>query len=311
MDRMLRAIAGARPLDPRRPSSGAPGGPRGSARWTAAVPVLEPVNRSDELLHVRDAVDEVVEGFLEVLVELVVDLVDREAPAGHENLLGLHENEVAEALEAVVVVRDVPEEVLAHLRGEDRQQVGLHLLGLELGASGVDVLFDGVLELRYALGDCLEVLNRLSVERFDLAPELLEADAPPMIDVHGESSPSVDAVEGLRSLEHGLRRAGQRVREEAPNGRVGRGHLLLGHGVADGLLELAHGDLVHVHGLGPVEEDHQDGRLGDKVALNFISPLDAALIAVEPEVALERELLVEEALLLMANGPERSWEVER
>ena len=79
-----------------------------------------------------------------------------------------------------------------------------------------------------------------------------------------------------------------------------------------GLLELRHRDLCRVLALGPLQDPLHDGRSCNEVSLQFALPLQAALHAVELEVGLHGQLVVEDLLVLVVEAPERqAVEVQR
>ena len=98
-----------------------------------------------------------------------------------------------------------------------------------------------------------------------------------MVDVADKAPPSINAVETLGPLEHGLGRAGDHTAEEAPKRCVHVEDLVVGEPHTDGLLEEGDRDDLVVHRLGPAEDIHQHWRAGDEVALHATLPLDTVL----------------------------------
>ena len=95
-----------------------------------------------------------------------------------------------------------------------------------------------------------------------------------MVNVPGEPPPRVQAVQGLSALEHGLRRAAERVAEDAPDGSVDRADMPRREGGAgDRLLEARDGDLVGILAFGPLEDPLEDGGPRDGVPLELALPL--------------------------------------
>ena len=189
-----------------------------SSSSCSAIPV-EPVEGSDEALHGADLADvalvivivpvEPVEGSDEALhgADLAdVDRVYGQAPPVHQDLGRLREHHVPELVERALI-GGFPEQRLPEVRRQHCQEVGLHLLVPRRRASGLHVLVHDVLELRDALLDLVETGDRLEVQDLDLAPQSLEPDPLPVVDVAHEDPPRVQAVEHVCAQEHGLGRA--------------------------------------------------------------------------------------------------------
>ena len=131
-----------------------------------------------------------------------------------------------------------------------------------------------------------------------------------MIDIADQDAPRVQAVQGVRPLEHRLRRAGHRRGEEAPECRIHGEDLVLRQVNAHGLPELRHRDLLQLARLGPLEHLAQDRGAADKMPLDFALPGSTSFGPVELVLVLQGQLLVEDAPILEVDRSKRPFEIE-
>ena len=184
------------------------------AAWRRAP--LEPVHCSDQVLYGVDddgplVVLAVVAPAGDLLGLLLLDVVDAPALPVEEDPGGLGQDHVAELDVGLLAGRAGSDPcVLSQTRREDSQEIRLLLLVLiEARASGLLVLLELGLELRYARLDGLQVLDRPGVQHAHLAAELFELQRQAVVDEPHDAPPAVQAVAHLSLLEHRVRRPGE------------------------------------------------------------------------------------------------------
>ncbi len=144
------------------------------------------------------------------------------------------------------------------------------------------------------IGDLLQGLDRVQVQRLHLAPETLQLDLLAVLDEVDHLSPRIEALQHIRGLKYGLRLGGERVGHEPPDGAVHVLELKLRHLAPHRLHEELFGNLLSIPALGPAEKLEQRGALRYEVPLELTLPANASLSSVELGGVLLAHLIVEE-----------------
>ena len=236
--------------------------------------------------------------------------VDRQLAPVLKNLRRHGDHVVAELLEGALV-RGLPEERLREFSREYLKEVVLHLVLVEGRASCIGVLSQRVLELRDPLLDLVQRWYWLEGDVPDVPPQALEANGLALVYVPGDPPPCIEPVEGGGALEHRLSCPGDRRGEKPPDRGVGDDHLLTREPSSHDLLELLGRDLLEILLLGPCQDVLQHRSSGNEVPLDLPFPRHSILGAVVPVLLALGQFIVEEGLLLVADGPERLQESQR
>ena len=167
-----------------------------------------------ELLHA---------GRLVVVTALVAGAshgVERKLLPAHEELRAGIDDEVAEVCVGLMRIADSDSQVIPELSGKDGIEIALHLIRRRFAPSGLNVLFDLVLEGRDAHCHALEIADWVGSDRPDLVPQLFQADIATAVDQPDNPPPGVKTCAHLSLLQHHQSVAGEAVVEESPHGAV-------------------------------------------------------------------------------------------
>ena len=101
----------------------------------------------------------------------------------------------------------MPQERLSDFPRKDAEQVGLQLGICGFASACTGVFGHRIFEYGHSFFNGLEGFDRPRVQLLDLSSQHFQANASAVVHLTDQPAPCVEAIEALRSAEHGLGRA--------------------------------------------------------------------------------------------------------